>query len=320
MTSELKGLGVRLVESELNRRGKNPFKELGLLFTYYNYVKKTNPDLVLTYTIKPNLYGGLSARLTKKQYVANITGVGSAFQNPGFQRAIIVFLYRISLKMASTVFFENQSNAELFVKRKIVPQDKVKVLSGAGVNTEHYFYLDYPTEQRITSFLFVGRIMREKGIEELFAAMRMLINKGIKCQLIIVGAMEENYKDKITQYQKEGWLRYEGFSNDVRRQIKDAHCSVLPSWHEGMSNTNLECASCGRPLITTDIPGCREAVVDHTTGMLCKVKDKEDLYRVMKEFIDLPHSAKMEMGIKGREHMIQSFEKQQVVRETMKYL
>lgn len=318
--SEFHKMGVELIDSRISRRSKNPLNELRLFKEYLTVIKKEKPDLLITYTIKPNIYGGLVARLRKTSYVANITGIGTAFQHEGFLLKFICKMYKFALKKAKTVFFENHSNAELFIQQKIIPNKKAVVLNGAGVDTDYFSLIDYPKSDLPINFLFIGRIMKEKGIQELFQAMEKLIADGFSCKLTIAGSMEEDFDKDVELFQRAGWLNYVGYSNDVREHIRKAHCSVLPSWHEGMSNTNLECASCGRPLITSNIAGCKEAVVDGVSGMICKVRDPDDLYYTMKRFIELPLQSKREMGIKGRNHMIQHFDKRQVVEETLKHL
>ena len=206
------------------------------------------------------------------------------------------------------------------VKAKIIPKDQTYVLAGAGVDLEHFYYIEYPEETNLTKFLFIGRIMREKGIDELFSAMERLNNEGYKCSLDVLGGFEENYSEKIQKYEEDGWLNYQGYQSDIRPFIAEDHCFVLPSWHEGMANTNLECAASGRPIITSNIHGCLEAVIEGKTGFLVKVKNADDLYETMKKFMELSYEEKRAMGIAGREHMANIFDKKKVVEETISYL
>jgi len=159
--------------------------------------------------------------------------------------------------------------------------------------------------------------MKEKGIEELFTAMKKLQRDGVSCTLDVVGDMEEDYKEQIEKFSGEGWLNYHGYQKDVRPFIQNCHCFVLPSWHEGMANTNLECAACGRPVITSDIPGCREAVIDGVSGYLCSSKDADSLCTAMKKFVMLSYAQRRAMGTAGRKHMEECFDKKAVVRQTM---
>ena len=159
--------------------------------------------------------------------------------------------------------------------------------------------------------------MREKGIEELFAVMQRLRGEHLNCSLDIFGSFEEDYAEQLKVYEQSGWLHYYGFQNDLRPFIEKAHCLVLPSWHEGMSNANLECAAMGRPLITSNIHGCKEAVIDGESGFLCESRNADSLYHTMKKFIGMPYSEKIQMGLAGRRHMEQVFDKRNVVAETI---
>lgn len=162
--------------------------------------------------------------------------------------------------------------------------------------------------------------MREKGIDELFEAMRRLKQDGYNCSLDVLGGFEENYSNKIKKYEEEGWLHYQGYQDDVRPFVEKCHCFVLPSWHEGMANTNLECAASGRPVITSNIHGCLEAVIDEKTGYLAEKKSADDLYKIMKKFIQLSYKERKEMGLAGRRHMEAVFDKRIVVKDTINEL
>ena len=313
---DLRALGATLVETPVDRRGTNPVRDLGLIKLYKRELKRIAPDLVITYTIKPNVYGCYAAKGLKIPYAMNITGLGTAFENEGLLKKMVVAMYKLSAPKAKVVFFENSANRDTFVNEGIIPESKTHVLHGAGVDVNRFSYQEYPADAEVTRFLFIGRVMKEKGIEELFSAMRQLVAEGEKTELHVVGGFEENYKATIDQYEAEGWLHYHGHQNDVRPFIGQCHCFVLPSYHEGMANTNLESASSGRPLITSDIPGCREAVVENVSGLLCEPKDAENLYGVMKRFLALSRDERKAMGLAGREHMIAVFDKQKVVEET----
>lgn len=313
----LEQMGCRVIHTAIDRRGINPVKDLKLLRSYRKLLGKEKPDLVVTYTIKPNVYGGLACRMKKIPYAANITGLGTAFQNGGLLRKLVVFLYKISLKNAEVVFFENDANRQLFVEEKIVTQDKCCVLSGAGVDLERFTVVPFPASGSGVRFLYIGRVMKEKGVGELFSAMERLRSEGFDCTLDILGYAEDDYEQQLQQGQKAGWLRCHGYQPDVRPYIEQSHCFVLPSYHEGMANTNLECAAMGRPVITTDIPGCREAVVDAKTGILCKPKDTESLYLAMKRFLTMTDAQRTAMGQAGRAHMEQNFDKRKVVQKTL---
>lgn len=305
-------MGCQFIDTPMERRGMNPAKDLKLYKQYRTILNKIKLDLVITYTIKPNVYGGFACRMKKIPYAVNITGLGTAFENDGLLRKMVTAMYKAGLKKAKVVFFENSANRDLFVKERIVREDKTCVLNGAGVNLEHFAYAPYPHND-VFHFLFIGRVMKEKGIDELFEAMKRLVGEGQRCVLDVVGPFEEDYEERLREYEKAGWLKYHGYQKDVRPFIAACDCFVLPSWHEGMANTNLESAAMGRPVITSNIPGCKEAVVDES-GFLCEPKDAESLYSCMKQIME--RSDREEMGLVGRQHMKDCFDKNQVVLKT----
>ena len=317
MIEPLKKMGCKFIDTPVDRRGLNPIKDMELFIYYMELLKKVKPDLVITYTIKPNIYGSLACELLGIPYAVNITGLGTAFQKKGALRTLVTTMYKVSLRKAKVVFFENCENQQLFVDEKIISQNRTCLLNGAGVNLEHYSYQEYPADNDEIRFLFVGRVMKEKGVSELFKAMRKLRKEGTNCYLDVVGGLEENYESIIKRYESEGWLRFHGYQEDVRPFIKNCHCFVLPSWHEGMANTNLECAASGRPIITSNIHGCLEAVVEGKSGFLCEKQNTKSLYYAMKRFTELSIQQKANMGIAGRKHMEKTFDKKTVIKDTI---
>lgn len=318
LVEPLKALGCAFIDTPVDRRGINFATDLRLLRRYRAMMKRENPDLVITYTIKPNIYGSLVCRMRKIPYAVNITGLGTAFQHKNSLRSLVVFLYKIALKKARVVFFENAANRQIFTEENIVPAEKCCLLHGAGVNLDHYAFAPYP-EEGTTRFLFIGRMMQEKGLTELLQVMERLRAEGEDCTLDVLGHQEEDYSEAIERCTAAGWLRYHGQQSDVRPFIRQCHCFVLPSYHEGMANTNLESASMGRPLITTDIPGCREAVTKDS-GLLCQSQSADSLYAAMKAFLRLSHRRRAAMGQAGRAHMEEVFDKKKVVAATISVL
>lgn len=314
-----KEMGCKFIDTPVDRRGINPIKDIRLFRTYKKLIKQEKPDLVITYTIKPNVYGGVACRMLHIPYVINITGLGTAFENGGLLKKLVIIMNKVACRKAKIVFFENEENRQVFIRKKIVKEKQTHRLNGAGVNLEKYQVTEYPHGEKI-KFLFMGRVMAEKGIDELFAVMQRLVSEGVNCELDVLGGYEENYRDKIDKYEAEGWLHYYGYQKDVRPFIEKCHCFVLPSWHEGMANTNLESAASGRPVITCNIAGCMEAVVDGETGYLAERKNVDDLYRVMKKFSELSYKERKSMGLSGRKHMEEVFDKKKVVKETIDYL
>ena len=253
-------------------------------------------------------------------YAVNITGLGSAIENGGWLRRFVLALYRPALKGARVVFFENAGNRDTLVSAGVVPEGRDVVLNGAGVNLEDYPYQPYPQAGPVR-FLFVGRVMHEKGVDELFAAAkRMKQEFGDGVEFHIVGSFEEAYKPVMDELEQSGVVRYHGYQPDMKPFYAMASCVVLPSYHEGMSNVLLEAAASGRPLITSDIPGCREAVEDGASGYLCPAKDADALYAAMRRFASLPQVEQAELGRRGRERMKTLFNKKKIVKQTIENL
>lgn len=318
--SELQRIGCNVIETQIDRRGINPFTDIKLLLWYIEMIKQYKPKMVITYTIKPNIYGGMACRLLSIPYAANITGLGTAFQKSGALRTLVTAMYRTALRKAQIVFFENTGNMQTLLDEKIVRRAQCCLLNGAGVNLEHFTLMPYPQDSTPVRFLFIGRVMSEKGVEELFAAMERLRAEGIDCILDVLGNYEEHYENRIHRYEAAGWLHYHGYQQDVRPFIGQSHCFVLPSYHEGMANTNLECAAMGRPLITSRIHGCMEAVIEGQSGLLCEPKNADSLYEAMFRFCKMSHEQREAMGQTGRKHMENGFDKRKVVADTVKEL
>ncbi|MCI6635578.1 MAG: glycosyltransferase family 4 protein, partial [Clostridiales bacterium] len=298
----------------------NPLHDGKLFQQYRSILKEIQPDLVLTYTIKPNIYGGLTCRMARIPYAVNITGLGSAIENGGWLKKFVLALYKPALKDAKVVFFENAGNRDTLVATGVVPEGRDVVLHGAGVNLVDYPCQPYPQDDTVR-FLFVGRVMHEKGVDELFAAARRMKQQyGERVAFHIVGSFEEAYKPVMNELEQAGMVRYHGYQSDMKPFYAMASCVVLPSYHEGMSNVLLEAAASGRPLITSYIPGCREAVENGVSGYLCPARDADALYEAMRRFVELPQTQRAEMGLCGRARMEQQFSKQAVVAETIRAL
>lgn len=313
---ELVEIGCKLEKINFDRRGMNPLKDINILKKYYKFISNLKPELVITYTIKPNIYAGVICRFLKIPYAVNITGLGTAFEQDGFIKKIVIIMYKIALKNAKVVFFENASNRNVFKESQIIKSRQMCLLNGAGVNTKNFSYKKYPQNTRFR-FLFVGRVMKEKGIDELLKSIELLNIHRYHCILDIVGGFDEDYGDKLKEYENKGWIQYHGFQNDVRPFYESCNCFVLPSYHEGMANTNLEAASTGRPIITSNIPGCKEAVVDGVTGLLCKSKSVKNLFFNMKKILEYTNDELEKMGIKGRAYVLKKFDKKKVVKRTI---
>lgn len=312
---DFRAMGCKMIDTPLERRGMNPVRDAELYRTYIRIITDEHPDMVITYSIKPNIYGGYACRRLSVPYCVNVQGLGSAFQRRVIAH-LVTAMYKIAVKDAKVVFFENEGNAAYFRKQKITPREQQQVLNGAGINLDFYVQKPYPKNERI-HFLYLGRLMREKGISELFSAVRRLYADGESFVLDLVGFFEDEYKEQVEKLVADGIAVFHGFQQDARPYYEAADCVVLPSHHEGMSNVLLEAASTGRPLITSDIPGCREAVADGCSGLTCQVQDADSLYRAMKSFLSLSWEERAEMGRQERKWMEERFAKDEVVAKTL---
>ena len=317
--SDLQALGLHCIETTIDRRSINPFKDLKLLKTYRSMLNEIQPDLVITYSIKPNIYLGSACRIKGIPYISNIQGMGTAFEKR-LLSLVASGMYRCALRRAKTVFFENEENANFFLNKHIISTRQVQVLPGAGINLDEYPYTP-SKDDGICSFLFVGRIMKEKGVDEFFAAAKTLKAEfGNTVAFDVVGFYEDSYKETVDRLVADGIVRFHGFQTDVRPFYEATDCVVLPSYHEGMSNVLLEGAATGRALITCNIPGCREAVCDHVSGILCLPQDEKSLANAMRSFLHQSFEMQQKMGYASRQLVEQRFDKRLVVAKTISNL
>lgn len=308
---ELAKEGCIVYHTPLDRRGINPVRDLKLFMDYWNLIGSVKPAAVLTYTIKPNIYGGLCARLRGTPYITSITGLGSAFENGGILQKIVVLLYRIALKNASCVFFQNSRNREIFNKNKIRGKC-VRLVSGSGVNLDRHGFKEYPCKEERMILLYVGRIMKEKGTDELLYTAKALHNKYPDVVFKLVGNYEDDYKESVEQYERDGIIEHISYQKDIIPFYKEASAVIMPSYHEGMSNVILEASANARPVLASLIPGCREAFDDGITGIGFQPKDKDALLSAVQKFIGLPYEERVEMGKKARLKMEREFDRKHV--------
>lgn len=313
---KIREMGVKIIETDVDRKSINPFKDIKLYFNYKKILKEESPDIVITYTIKPNIYGGIACS-KNIPYISNITGLGTSYYNGGLVLKIVKALYKFGLKNAKHVIFENRANAQRLIQDKTIKKEQAVVMNGAGVNLDQFEFSEMPSDE-IIKFLFVGRIMKEKGVDELFYAIKKIKNEyKEKVEFNFVGWFEDDYERTVCELEKDNLIKFYGYQDNVIPYMKACHCLVLPSYHEGMANVLLEAASIGRAVITSDISGCKEAVIEGKNGWTCKVNNSNDLYEKLKKFIQSSHNEKINMGIKSRQHMKSKFDKNKIVHETI---
>ena len=286
---ELSRQGCILHHTDLQRRGMNPVKDSKLFWDYWRLIRKIRPQVVLTYTIKPNIYGSLCCRMMRIPYLVNITGLGSAFEGDGFLKKLVVCLYRLSLKKANCVFFQNQINLELFQKLGIRGKNSY-LLPGSGVNLDRHYEEEYPCEKEKMRLTFVGRMMKEKGMEELLYGIEKICEEFSNVMFEFVGTYEEDYKTQVEELVDKGYAQVSGYQKEIHPYYKKTWAVVMPSYHEGMNNVILEASATGRPVLASDIPGCREGFTESVTGFGFAPKNKEALYHTMKKFLLLSYA------------------------------
>lgn len=314
---DLKALGCQYREIAISRHGMNPVQELKLLKDYIALMKEVKPDIVLTYTIKPNIYGGMVAALLGIPYVANITGLGTAVEKGGLVQRITVLLYKIAFAKVRRVFFQNEENRQFFADRKIAVK-KHGMLPGSGVNLQRFVPLEYPAGEK-TEFVFLSRIMKEKGADQYLGAAEAIRQKYPNTVFHVCGFCEEDYEETLSDLQDRGIIVYHGMVRDVKAVLAETHCTVHPTFYpEGISNVLLESCACGRPIITTDRSGCREVIDDGINGFVVKQRSTEDLIEKIEKFLTLTQEQRRAMGLAGREKVEREFDRQIVVEAYLK--
>ena len=305
-------IGCHILPTTFNRRGMNPLADIGLMLTYRKMIRQLKPMVVLTYTIKPNIYGGMAARLCHVPQLANVTGLGDAVENGGWLQKLTIALYKIGIGNAKRVFFQNESNRSFCIKKGIANNSSV-LLPGSGINLLNHTYQDYPADEGRIRFLFIGRMLKDKGIEEYFETAKKIKVKYPNTEFQILGSVEGPYQSQLDEFVKAGVINHLGTTSDVRPFIGAVECTIMPSYHEGMSNVNLESAANGRPVITTNVPGCKETVDDGVTGYIIEAKNAASLIDAVEKFIKLPYEKKILMGQEGRKKVEREFDRQIIV-------
>lgn len=309
---DLVAMGCKYIEASIARHGTNIIQELKLLFYYRKIIKALKPSIVLSFTIKPNLYGGMVCEALNIPYIANITGLGSAVESKGIMQKISIILYKVAFKKINCVFFQNTENKQFFIDKNIAV-DKHKLIPGSGVNLEQFCLLDYPSDETI-EFVFISRIMKAKGIDQYIDAAEYIRNKYPNTRFHICGFCEEAYETKLKMLHDKGIIQYHGMQRDIRTILKQTHCTIHPSYYpEGMSNVLLESAACGRPVITTNRSGCREIVDDGINGYVIKQQHSKNLIEKIEAFLQLEHKERVQMGLAGRKKVEKEFNRQFVV-------
>ncbi len=313
---KLRNLGWKLFETPLDRHGVNPVKDLSLYKCYKRLIKSFKPDVVLTYTIKPNIYGATAARIKHIPYICNITGLGKAIEGGGILSWVLISMYRFSTGKARKVFFQNEGNMKV-MQDKGIARKNAGLLPGSGVNTTEHPLREYPGEADGIRILAVLRVMRDKGVGEYLDAAQDLGKRRPEIKFELVGEYEEDereiYEPRIRELSDKGLLKYYGHIDNVEEVMASSHIIAHPSYHEGMSNVLLEAAACGRPIVTCDIPGCREAVLPGRSGILFEPQSAKALMEAIEKVADLSFEQRKAMGLEGRKHIEEKFDRSSII-------
>jgi len=311
----------------MDSRGANFIKDSALIAELFLIYRKLKPDVILHYTIKPNVYGTLAASMLNIPVINNVCGLGTVFLKNNLVSAVAILLYKISFRFAKKVFFQNHDDLKLFVDKGLVPANAVDLVPGSGIDLRKFQPVPFKRNEKFT-FLLISRLITDKGILEYVEAVRRLKSSGVDARFQILGAIDEEHKRGIKirvieEWINSGTIEYLGTTDDVRQFIKSADCIVLPSYREGTPRTLLEAASSSKPIIATDVPGCNHVVRNQYNGLLCKLKDAKDLADKMKLMSEFDDAKLKVFGENGRTKMEAEYDEYVVINkylETLKSL
>ncbi|MFL6738927.1 MAG: glycosyltransferase family 4 protein [Sphingomicrobium sp.] len=310
------GQGAEAIEIAIDRSGLNPVRDALAILSYYKLIRRIRPKAFLGFTAKPNIYGSIAATACGIQALPNVSGLGTAFINPGPLSALVGVLYRIAFRKCSIVFFQNPDDIELFVSRKIVRREQARLLPGSGVDLDHFSPV--PSSKGIL-FLFVGRLLGDKGVREFVEAAKILRAGHPDWRFQLLGSLDADNRTAIDRAELDQWVaggivEHIGHVEDVRPFIAAATAVVLPSYREGLPRSLLEAAAMARPLIAADVPGSRQIVRHGVNGLLCTARDATALAQAMEELATMDSGVRNAMGRAGRSLVEREFGEARVTR------
>lgn len=318
-TANLEAMGVKCIPIKINPKGINPISDLNLLRNYYKVFKAVKPDAILNYTIKPNIYGTMAAGLLKIPTINNISGLGTVFIKSNILTLISKWLYKRALKFSNHVYFQNKADRQLFLNDNLINISKSSVIPGSGVDIKKFKSKKYKNTGK--RFLFVGRLLRDKGIIEYLEVAIMLSKEQPHLEFLIVGEIDSNNKTAISQSDLDFYLKQSphikhlGNSNNIVDILNEIDVMILPSYREGLSKSLLEAAAMSIPIVTTNVPGCKDVVTENYNGFLCAPNDKVSLLNAMNKMIKLKPCKRHQMGLNGRDLVVRKFKEEFVVSE-----
>lgn len=316
---KLVNMGCRVLDLSMERNGTSPLTEAALLLSIYRILRRERPDIVFGYTIKNNIYSGLACRWLAIPFVPNVTGLGPAFNDVGLFNRGIRLLYRVAFARARMVFFQNPEDQATFLWARLISADRSRLLSGSGVDLSRFAAFPLPVCDQEIVFLLVARLLWDKGVGLFVDAARVLRARYPSLRFRILGPIDSASRSGISHEKMQDWIdegviEYLGEASDVRPALEGTHCLVLPTWYrEGTPRVLMEAAAIGRPAITTDTPGCRDAVIEGETGLLCAPRSLESLIAALEMFILMSPHARTEMAANAREHAEAEFDERRVI-------
>jgi len=303
-SKKLQKLGCKTFPIYIDNKGTNPLRDIRTFVRYLFLYSRARPDVIANFTIKPVIYSSLSASFFRIQTINTITGLGTAFLSESHVKSIVQWLFRLSLRRSKTVYFQNKDDKFVFLESNLVDKDQAVLIHGSGVDLTHFAFKPLANEST-DRFVLISRMLWDKGIGEFIEAARTISKKNLNATFQLVGPSNIDNRtaipdDVIQEWSKEGIVEYMGMVDDIRSILSDATCVVLPSYREGLSRILMEASAVGRPIITTDVPGCRDIVTHGYNGLLCQPRDSVDLTNTIQHFMKLPQRQKMEMGQNAR--------------------
>ncbi|MGB3181492.1 MAG: glycosyltransferase family 4 protein [Cyclobacteriaceae bacterium] len=315
----------RLLEQEgciyqkvtMDSRGASPLRDLGLIAELRKIYSRIRPDVVLHYTIKPNIYGTIAAATLGIPAINNVSGLGTVFLKDNLVNRTAITLYRAVFRLPRLVFFQNADDRDLFLKKKLVREQITALLPGSGIDIGRFAYAPYQQKRPFT-FLMVSRLIYDKGVSEYVEAARILKADGVDARFQLLGAKDPVHKrgiplDVVDEWIESGTIEYLGTTSDVRQPVIDSDCIVLPSYREGTPRTLLEAASMGRAIVATNVPGCNNVVEDGVNGLLCEAKNVTALADAMRVMAQADEELVRDMGCNGRKIVEQRFDEKIVI-------
>ena len=320
----LEEMGCEFYPVQLENKGSNPLSDIGYMRQLYTAYKKTQPDVILQFTIKPNIYGTLAAYPLGKLVINNVCGLGTVFLRENMTSRVAKLLYKLSFRFPKRVFFQNEDDLQLFLDKKLIKEKLTDLVPGSGIPVDQFKPRDFKRNETFT-FLMIARLLYDKGIIEYINAIKLLKAKNIKAKFQLLGSIEDNKKLGISKEQLNDWIEqglveYLGTTEHVADVIADADCVVLPSYREGTPRSLLEAAGMAKPLIATNIAGCRQTIDHGVNGYLCSLKDHEDLAVKMQKMYDLSEEQLHQMGKASRKKAVNEFDERLVIQKYLKII